>query len=261
MAAEVDNISDPFIALMRECRMPDLLTSARETCIAESPLNGHMCTVEGYVYDSEVVPYGIVDSIRGKYSNSFQRYQYPSALPTEVQYRMMELTRRVIGQIDLNDTCFNVEYFYNQTEDRIYLLEINPRTSQSHGHLFERVHGHSQFQLLVELALGRRPKPMERNGEFKMAAKFMHRTYEPGIVRRMPSSDKLREIEKRHPGTAIAPIASEGLNLEDLLFQDAYSFELADIHIGGDDELDLWDRYQEIVKEMDIVIEPKAEKR
>ncbi len=256
MKKHVDGIYQPFIDLMRRCHMPDLITTARESCIAESPLNGHMCTVEGYVHDGDVVIYGVVDSIREKASNSFQRYQYPSMLPMDVQYRMSDLSRRVISEIGLDDSCFNIEFFYNQTYDHIRLLEINPRTSQSHSDLFAKVHGHSQFQLLVQIALGNRPKPMERNGPFRMAAKYMLRVSQPGRVKKVPSTEDIAALTARFPGTKVKLQVSEGDHLADLLFQDAYSYELADIYIGGDDELDIDQKYRQVVEELGIVIEP-----
>jgi hypothetical protein len=255
MAQQVDGIYRPFIELMRLARMPELICSAEESCIAESPLSGPLCTLEGYVFDNEVVSYGIVDSIREKESNSFQRYQYPSQLPMEIQYRMMDIARRVIGHLGMNDTCFNIEFFYNQTADRINLLEINPRTSESHTDLFAKVHGCSQLKILLELALGNRPKPLERNGDYRMAAKVFYRAYQPGIVKKVPSVKKISEIIARFPDTKIKINVDKGDDLRDLRFQDSYSFELATIFLGADNEIELMRKYDQIVNLLDIQIE------
>lgn len=255
MQKDIDGIYQPFVELMRRCHMPDLITTARESCIAESSLDGHVCTVEGYVHDGNAVIYGIVDSIREKNSNSFQRYQYPSLLPTEVQYSMADLSRRVITQIGLDDSCFNIEFFYNQTYDHIRLLEINPRTSQSHSDLFAKVHGHSQFELLVQIATGNRPRPMELKGPFRMAAKYMLRVSRGGRVQQVPSEEQITALAERFPGTKVKLLVSEGDRLEDLLFQDAYTYEIADIFLGGNDELDIYRKYQQVVAELSITIE------
>lgn len=258
IAASIDGIYKPFQDLMRKARIPDLIANSEESCIAESTLSGHMCTVEGYVHDEQVISYGIVDSIREENTNSFNRYQYPSILPMEIQYRMMDLTRRVVEQIDLKDCCFNIEFFYNQTDESIYLLEINPRTSQSHSDLFHKVHGVTQFQILLEIALGRRPRPLRNEGAFKIAAKYMYRTHESGIVQSVPDAERLAEIETAFPGTRIKLHVSVGDNLNDLLFQDAYSFELADIYIGAQNEMQLDETYQAIVQMMDIRLAPHS---
>ncbi len=255
MSGAIDGIYRPFQDLMKKTRIPDLISNSEESCIAESMLSGHMCTVEGYVYDNEVICYGIVDSVREENSNSFNRYQYPSVLPMEIQYRMMDLTRRTIEQIDLKDCCFNIEFFYNQTEESIHLLEINPRTSQSHSDLFDKVHGTSQFQILLEIALGRRPRPLKRDGMFQMAAKYMHRVTEPGVVKRVPSEAELADIAQEFPGTRIKLHVAEGVSLADMLFQDAYSYEIADIYIGASNETELDEKYRTILERLNIVIE------
>lgn len=255
MKENVDGIYQPFCDLMKKSRIPGLISNSDDSCIAESVLSGHMCTLEGYVYDNEVISYGIVDSIREENSNSFNRYQYPTMLPTEIQYRMMDITRRTIEQIDLKDCCFNIEFFYNQTDEQIYLLEINPRTSQSHSDLFAKVHGHSQFQLLLEIALGERPKPLKREGEFNIAAKYMYRIFEPGVVKKVPTSAELETICKKFPDTKIKIHVAEGDNLAELLFQDAYSFEIADIYVGAKNELEMAKNYSQIVDLLGIVIE------
>lgn len=255
MVTHVGGIYGPFTDLMRKAHMPYHVTDSSDACIAESGLSGHMCTVEGYIIDNEVICYGVVDSIRETNSNSFLRYQYPSQLPMAVQYRMMDIARRVLAQIDLNDSCFNIEYFYNQTDDSIYLLEINPRTSQSHADLFEKVHGQSQFQIMLQVALGERPKPLERSGPFRLAAKYMYRTDQPGVVKKLPGTEELTRLNERFPHTKINFNVREGDNLAELLFQDAYSFEIADIYIGGNDEMEICAKYEEIVQELGVEIE------
>lgn len=250
----IDGIYRPFQDLMRRGRIPDMIANGTESCIAESMLSGHLCTVEGYVQDDEVICYGVVDSIREESSSSLSRYQYPSLLPMEIQYRMMDLTRRAVDQIGLTDCCFNVEYFYNQTAESINLLEINPRTSQSHADLFDKVHGTSQYQTVLEIALGQLPRPLRREGRYRVAAKYMVRATEPGVVRSVPDDQRLAEIAERFPGTRVKLHVAEGDDLADLLFQDAYSFELADVYLGADTEIELDDRRREVVELLGIEV-------
>ncbi len=91
--AEIRYITDPFCELLRDCGAPDSIFSMEETMFAETQLRGHQATVEGYVYDNQVVIYGIVDTIKAKNYPSLARYVYPSSHPNEVQYRMADLSR------------------------------------------------------------------------------------------------------------------------------------------------------------------------
>ena len=107
-------------------------------------------TVEGYRTAGRSHVYGIVDSLHYPGTSSFLRYQYPSQLPEEVRRRLATLSERVIDQIGLDQMTFNIEYFRDPETDRVRLLEVNPRHSQSHALLFERVDGVSNHELLVQ---------------------------------------------------------------------------------------------------------------
>ncbi|MEA3543804.1 MAG: hypothetical protein U9R69_01130 [Thermodesulfobacteriota bacterium] len=100
-----------------------------------------------------------------------------------------------------------------------------------------------------------RPRPLKREGEFNIAAKYMYRAFEPGIVKKVPTDGEIKAICEKFPGTKIKMLVAEGDNLEELLFQDAYSFEIADIYVGAKNELELDEKYNEIVAMLQIVIE------
>ncbi len=251
----INFISQPFNEFMEMYNMPEEFTSMKETCIAESIIGGQQCTLEGYVYNDKVVAYGLVDSLREANSPSFARYEYPSSLPQEIQFRMADITRRIINQIELNNCAFNVEFFYDQTADEVYLLEINPRISQAHGDIFEKVHGVSHHSLMLDLALGKKPKTLGYNGEYNKAANFMLRTQEPGQVIKVPSQEGIDTLKNFIPGIEVKIRVEEGMHLDDLQGQDSYSYELANIFIGGRDQQELVDRYEKAINNLTFDIE------
>src|SRR5699024_6009694 len=99
---------------------------------------------------------------------SFLRYQYPSKLPEPVQNKIRDVTRRVISAVRLWDSTFNIEYFWDESSERLVLLEINTRHSQSHSQLFHRVDGLSNHEAMIDLALGREPRKPGRDGGYAM---------------------------------------------------------------------------------------------
>lgn len=252
---QVNYIAEPFNYLFQAYNLPHEFASMEETMIAETPITGHQCTVEGYVHDGEVVIYGIVDSVTDGMHNSFTRYEYPSSLPQEIQFRMADLARRVITQAGLNNSPFNIEFFYNSTVNHIFLLEINPRISQAHTDIFEKIHGISHHAIMLNLALGRRPKALEYKGDFRIAANFMLRTFEPGKVKNAPSQKEIDALKEKHPGTEIKIHVKAGMHLNELYGQDSYSFELANIYIGAQNQKVLIDRYHDCLENLtfDIV--------
>ena len=251
----IDFLGEPFTYLFQTYPLPLEIGNMRESCLAESMLAGSMCTVEGYSFRGEVVVYGVVDSVREVDRSSFARYEYPSSLPQEVQFRMADVARRVIQEVGLDDSPFNIEFFWDQTANQVYLLEINPRISQAHTDIFEKVHGVSHHQVMLDVALGCRPRPLERKGDFPLAAHFMLRTFRPGRVVSVPTEEEIRVLTEAMPGTVIKVPVKEGQELEDLQGQDSYSFELANLFIGGRDQTELLAKYERCLEGLTFAIE------
>src|SRR5699024_114339 len=158
-------VGAPFDVLLEHLDLPaEIATIGGHACIAEEAVSGVMATVEGYRFQARVHIYGIVDSGRYPDSPSFLRYQYPSTLPPEVCVRMGEIARAVVLTIGLERMTFNVEFFWDPDADRIRLLEINPRHSQSHAELFENVDGLANHDVMLQLALGNEPQLPHRQG-------------------------------------------------------------------------------------------------
>ena len=248
-------MNEPFNYLFEAYPLPAEIGQMRDTCIAESVLSGSMCTVEGYVFDGAVVVYGVVDSVREQDRSSFARYEYPSGLPQEVQFRMADVARRAITEIGLDNSPFNIEFFWDQTYNYVTLLEINPRISQAHTDLFEKVHGISHHAIMLDVALGRKPKPLEYTGEFARAANFMLRTYEDGLVKAVPTDEQLQRAATEIPGAIVKLRVKPGQRLSELSGQDSYSYELANIYIGGRDQLELLGKYHRCLEMLRFDIE------
>lgn len=252
----IGQVAEPFEEFIQKYEMPATLKESKgKTCIAESLLSGSMCTLEGFVHNGEVVTYGIVDSIRETDSSSFSRYEYPSKLPENVQKEMRKITEKIMKHIGYDNNTFNIEYFYNQTNDSIDLLEINPRHSQSHAFLFQNVDGVANHKIQLDLALGKRPElPAKFSGKYKKASKFMTRTFEDGFITKVPNYRELKKITKEQKETLVKLLVNEGTRLSQLNYQDSYSYELAHIYIPAMDENDLLEKYGKVIDQMEFKV-------
>ena len=235
---DIHRFAEPMNVIMSYADLPDEIRAADGSkCIAEETISdGRQCTLEGYAFDGDIEVYGIVDSIRGRNRSSLERYEYPSSLPMPVQTRMITSAQRVIAEAGLDNTPFNMEFFYHQSRDAISLLEINARISKSHSPLFDKVEGVPHKEVMLDVALGKRPDYPARRGDFRYAAKFMPRLYgnhDDAVVRNVPDTDRLHEIEAEFPGSEIQLHVSEGMRLADCHHRDAYSCELAAVFIGA----------------------------
>jgi biotin carboxylase len=249
LRAEINLIAEPFDYVLEHASLPpDVARVTGQYCMAEEIIGGHQCTVEGYVHDGDVVPYGIVDSIRYPKVLSFFHYLYPSGLPAHVQDRMRDLTKRLMTHTGFDNSAFNIEFFWDEPRDHIWLLEVNTRISQSHCDLFQKVDGVSHHQVTIDLALGRRPDMPNREGAYPVAAKFFHRVFfKDATVARVPTAQDIKAVEEAFPGTHVALQVTNGMRLSDLPEQDSYSYAVAYIWTGAHSHDALVKQYEEIL--------------
>ncbi|UJW30615.1 ATP-grasp domain-containing protein [Saccharothrix sp. AJ9571] len=244
----ISRVGKPFQFVMDQLDLPpEIAEIGGEACLAEAALTGVQAAVEGYVYQGEVVVYGVLDSINYPGTTSFLRHQYPSQLPDEAQARMTEIAQRVMKQVGLDHGTFSIEYFVHPESSQVSVLEINPRHSQSHAEVFEDVDGVPNHYRVVQLGLGKDPARPPRRGEWAIAAKWYHRRFEDGVVERVPTDEEIAEIERKIPGVQIQLVVEEGQRLSDLPAQDSYSFELADMMIGAASEKEMEEKFDAAV--------------
>lgn len=258
---KVGQLAEPFNWLLRSNPLFPELVSMSETCLAESLLDGGQCTLEGYAAGDEIVIYGVVDSIRNSGGASVARYQYPSCLPKEVQSRMADATRRLVRHLGLQNTAFNAEFFYNATADQIYLLEINPRISQSHAPLFHLVDGISNHAVALAMALGEMPPAFVGKGAFRIAANFMVRVFDGGRVVAVPGPEQIGAVVREIPELELRLHAFAGQQLDQLNHQESYSFELANIFLGANDATELVEKYHYCLRQLAFAIQREPQWR
>lgn len=249
----------PFNYLLRFADLPGEVAGIDgHYCIVEGIISkGRQCTLEGYVYHGNVCVYGVVDSIReGQHHSSFARYQYPSTIPLRIQQQMIDVTQRFLKHIGFDNGPFNIEYYWESATDDIWLLEINARISKSHCPLFRDVDGASHHQVMLDLALGQRPDFPHRQGKYKLAAKFMWRVYEDALAKRIPTQAEIRALHKQFPSAEIELYIHEGMQLSELRDQDSYSYEIAVIFLGGNNQHELLQKYRTLQQALPIELVP-----
>ena len=257
----IGRVAEPFDHVLSLVDLPpEVERVGARACIAEEAATGHQVTVEGYRAGPDADPcvYGVVDSLLHPEAHSFERFQYPSSTPQPVQDRMADVAARVVRQVGLAWSTFNIEFFWDPDSDQITLLEINPRHSQSHAKLFEHVDGMPNHRYMVDLGLGRTPAPARACGQYRVAAKWFLRHVGDGEVVRAPSDQERDAAERAVPGVAIDVIVSEGDRLSELHDQDSYSFKLAQIYIGAGDERELRAKYQRCCDMLPFDVRPRS---
>ncbi|HEY9520177.1 MAG TPA: hypothetical protein VIQ39_01390, partial [Methyloceanibacter sp.] len=184
----------------------------------------------------------------------------PSALPDAVQERMADIARLLMSGLGFDNGMFNVEMMYDAREDRIAVIEINPRMASQFADLYEKVDGTNAYEVLLDLGSGVRPSPKRREGKYRFAASCVLRTFEDRVVAALPCEERLAEIERTYPDVRIEIHATAGRKLSDEL-QDGTSFRYGIVSLGGRDLADVLSRFERCQAELGIVLLPVEAKR
>ena len=215
-------------------------------CIAETLISGKQCGIEGYVLNGEFYIHGVVDGVKDSRNQSFTRWEYPSMWPDSIEQQMCDVSKRLLLEMGYDNAPFGIEFFWDEKTNEVSLLEINTRISQSHSQQFIHVDGVSNHEVALRVAIGEKPRMDPREGDFSRAAKFMLRRYQDTKVTRVPTAREIRQIEEEFPGTIIELSVGEGTYLCDVDVQDSYSFEIAELWLGADEQDELIEKYHRV---------------
>ncbi|HET9233346.1 MAG TPA: ATP-grasp domain-containing protein, partial [Candidatus Eisenbacteria bacterium] len=214
--------------------------------LAEELLTGTQVTVEGYAQGSEVTILGTVDSILEPNTKSFLRFDYPSRLPDEIQFRLGALATRAMEHLGWTDGFFNVEMMVDPVSGRMSIIEINPRLCGQFADLHLNVEGVSTYETLLNLALGK-PCRASGRGAYDVASSFPLRVFEPSQADTLPDPESILEIEARFPGCLIWIENTSGDlldNFEEL--EDGHSARYGVVNVAGEDEREVLERFRQI---------------
>jgi hypothetical protein len=227
--------------------------------LLEEPLSGHQVTLDGYAHRGQVVLLGVVDSVFFPGTLSFERFEYPSRLPPTVQERMGRIAERVVESVGLDRTFFNIEFFYRQEDDSIWIIEINGRMASQFAPLYRMLHGVDIYAMQLDMLLGKDPggrgvwSPDEKVDG--VSASFVLRRFEDGIVTCAPSAEDLRRFNERFPDGFVEVLVQPGERLSDELQDDeSYRYALVDLCAGDWEELQ-W-KYTEAKKLLPFTFAP-----
>ncbi|MFT7824059.1 MAG: ATP-grasp domain-containing protein [Sulfurimonas sp.] len=231
----IPRIGNAFNLALKYAKLPPEVEGVGGNhCIVEEIITGDRQNgPEGYVYNGEVHINGITDTIKDEWGKSFTSYEYPSVWPEYMQKKSVEVTKKLLSSIGLENHPFNLEFIWDEATDDLKLIEVNPRISQSLSDMFEKVHGTSNHEVAVELALGEKPEYPRPEGKFKCAAKFMWRHYRNALVTKTPTIEEIEQVKNEFPRTELHIEVKEGMYLSELRDQDSYSYEFAILMMGA----------------------------
>jgi hypothetical protein len=240
----------PFDRLMREAGLNESYPIGGQNLIAEGILQGLQVTLEGYVFQGKVFLIDFVDSIFYPGTHSFQRFERPTKLPSLIQKRMFRWAERFLQSIGFDNSLFNFEFLYDPRKKTVRLLEVNSRMAHQFAGMMEAVHGTNPYEILVDLALGRRPRFRRMKGKEHAAASFVLRKFEDREVKSVPTVADLLEVQRLFPGVEVEILVKPQHRLSDFFRQDEISYRYAIINLSAPNKKELFRRFKECEKRL-----------
>lgn len=245
--AGIHSFGDPFNQALAHISVPEEVGAVDGNwCIAEQIITGKQCGIEGALLDGDYRVHGIVDTVKDNKNWSFTRYDYPSVWPRQAQEKICNAGAALLRHMGFDNSPFGIEFFWDPQKNKFKVLEINTRISQSHSNQFIKVHGVSNHQVPIDLAQGRITDLGQCRGNYSTAAKFMLRRYSDAVLERAPSEEEIKQIERDFPDSKVVITATPGRRLSEQSMQDSYSFEIANIWMGAQNQQELLDKYHRL---------------
>jgi hypothetical protein len=230
-------------------------TIGTKRLIAEGVLRGEQVTVEGFVHDGKATVMGVVDSVMFPGTLAFARFDYPSALPADVQRRMSDIATTLMPGLGFDNGMFNIEMMHDPETGAISIIEINPRMASQFADLYEKVDGTNSYAVLLDIAQGRAPRVARRQGRYGFAASIVLRSFDDYVVSALPSEADLERLKRAYPDIRVEILARVGRALSSEM-QDGTSYRYGIVNLGGMDRDDVLAQFASCRDSLGIVFEP-----
>jgi hypothetical protein len=207
------------------------------------------------MYNGEFFASGIIDTITHPDSAALFCLRYPSKKAQSIKDRVVEASRKAMEAVGWDNGAFNIEFLHDSKTDKLMLLEINPRISQSHSSSFHLVDGLPNQSVIVDLVLGKKPEPLINNGKWDISGKFTMRTFEDAVVTNSLNKNQEKDVTTKYPSLTIKNVAPKGARLSEIPNQDNHSFLIAEAFVGADSDKDLFEKFERIKKDIHIELD------
>ena len=241
----IRQLVEPFERVCR-ARLPQAGSAYR--MLLEEPVAPQtpQFNLDGWVRNGRVHALGVVDAVMYPGTQAFMRWEHPSRLDAAAQRRALEVAQRFLGAIGYAHGFFNLEFFYDDHDDRLRVIECNPRLASQFSDLYERVHGVDAHAMALTLALGADPQSLPRvRPTARAAASLVYRAFDAnGDVPPAPAVPQREALARRFPDALLFSFAKMGrARARDFRWTGSHRYGI--VHLGGRDREDLRQRCED----------------
>lgn len=235
----IRHLVEPFERIAK-IRLPQAGSAHR--LLLESPVNARQYNLDGYVFNNELRPLGIVESVMYPDTQAFMRFDYPCEIPQAGRDQAESVARRFLQAVGFTHGLFNMEFFYDAASDQLTVIEFNPRMAAQFSDLYMRVAGIDLHRICLELAFGRDPALLPKTKPLAgIASSFVYRSFDPTERPPMPSASQQKQLKNTYPNAILFSFPKDSSQINrDFKWLSSYRYGI--LHLDGLDARDLRQR-------------------
>ena len=232
----IRHLVEPFERVFQKRMGP---TQSAHRLMVEEPVNSPQFNLDGYVWKGKASAFGVVDAVMYPGTQAFMRWDLPSRLGTDVQQRALDIAQIFLTAIGFDHGLFNMEFFYDEAQDRLTVIEFNPRMASQFSDLYIRVHGVDMHACSLAMAHGHHPDTAKRvTPTAGAASSLVYRSFQPDQACAMPDAVQTARFAKDYPDGLLFPFPKDQGSIErDFKWLGCYRYGI--VHLGGRDRADL----------------------
>lgn len=235
----IRHLVEPFERVLMK-RLPQAGTA--HAMVLEAPVRAEQFNLDGYVFNNQAHLIGVVDEVMYPGTDAFMRFDYPSRLSHTVQQRALAVAQRFLNAVGYSHGLFNMEFFYDAAQDRLQVIEFNPRMAAQFSDLYQRVLGLNVHEMAFALAHGQDPAGVHRSTpQGGAAASLVYRSFDPHAHIRLPTATQVRAAQEAFPDSLIFSFPKDKAQIaRDFKWLRSYRYGI--VHLHGRDEAHLQSR-------------------
>ncbi len=214
--------------------------------LCEELVQGNQITVDGFVAEGEVQIFGITGAVFRQECGSFSHHKFPCSFRPDLHQRIQEAISRLIPELGLNNSFFNVEMRLDEERGTFSILEVNSRIAFQFAKTIESVRGYDPLHLLCEVALGQSPSFSPTTEKtFSYCYNFELHSFTDKWILKTPTQSDLNELQIRFPEIHVRNLVHEHSMLSDYK-HNPESYRYCILDIPGDSEEEIMDKYFQV---------------
>ena len=161
---------------------------------------------------------------------------------------MANRARQLVPHLGFDNSMFNMEFFYDVSNETLRVIEINARMCYQFADLFEKVDGVNAYDIQLALATGERPRIKRGQGKYPAASSFALKSFEDRKIVKLPTPDQVEALRVKFPDTRVKLYGREGRKLSKELEPYVEGYRYAIVNMGGESREDVQARYRQALE-------------